>query len=103
MRFHQDKGRLPSELDELVKGGYLRQLPADPYSDKPLVYSVKGENFKIYSLGKNYRDDGGKGHFLPNPLCSQISPTDLVFWPPTEPRKTYLNRRQSIQESSQSE
>lgn len=93
MRYRQDKEHLPCELDELVKAGYLWQLPPDPYSDKSLVYKVEGENFKIYSIGDNFKDDGGKGNFYPTPLCSgRISHQDIVFWPPIELQKIYLER-----------
>ncbi len=101
MRFRQDKGYLPGELNELVEEGYLRQLPADPYSNKSLVYSVKGEDFKLYSIGNNFKDNGGEGGFLPRPLYSSNTSPNLVFWPLIEPRKIYLNRRQPIQESNQ--
>lgn len=107
LRFHQDKGHLPNELDELVKEGYLRQLPADPYSSKPIIYSAQGEEFKMYSIGNNFKDDGGKGCFLPNWITgSSAGSADLVFWPPTEPLKILINRKQknrnlSIQETNQ--
>ena len=29
-QFHADKGHFPTSLDELVEGGYLRQIPRDP-------------------------------------------------------------------------
>jgi hypothetical protein len=83
MQFRQDNGRLPSELDELIKAGYLQEPPIDPYSDKPLVYKLDEENFKIYSIGDNFKDDGGKGDFYPTSLCSgRIPRQDIVFWPP---------------------
>jgi hypothetical protein len=66
-----------------------------------LVYSVEGEDFKIYSVGENFKDDGGKGCFLPRPLGYSISPADLVFRPPIEPLKIYLNRNQPNQEFNQ--
>ena len=95
LRFHHDKGHLPNELDELVKEGYLRQLPKDPYSGKSIIYSVHGEEFKIYSIGNNCKDNGGKGCFLPSWMTgSSTGSADLVFWPPTEPLKILINRRQ---------
>src|SRR5262249_29650345 len=32
--FQVDKGRLPSDLDELVKEGYLKKIPDAPYGTK---------------------------------------------------------------------
>jgi hypothetical protein len=101
IRFHQDKGHLPNKLDELINAGYLQKLPADPYNDKPLIYKVEGENFKIYSIGNNFKDDGGKGGFLPQPLCSSNASLDLVFWPPIEPWKLRLEHLKKIQDSNQ--
>jgi general secretion pathway protein G len=31
-QFHDDKGRYPGSLDELVLAGYLRQVPTDPFT-----------------------------------------------------------------------
>jgi hypothetical protein len=89
LRFRQDKGRLPNNLDELVKDGYLKELPADPYSDKSLVYGVEGEDFKIYSVGENFTDNGGKRRT-----------DDIVFWPPWE-RPKHSDPNQSLQRRSE--
>lgn len=76
LRFSQDKRHLPDDLDELIKTEYLRQFPIDPYSGKSLIYKVEDDNFKIYSIGQNFKDDGGKGT------------GDLIFWPVWERPKT---------------
>lgn len=34
-QYSADKGKLPQSLDDLVKAGYLRQIPADPITKKP--------------------------------------------------------------------
>jgi len=73
LRFQQDKGKLPNDFEELMKAGYLKELPADPYSDKTLIYKNEIHNFKIYSVGMNFKDDGGKDET-----------DDIVFWPPWE-------------------
>jgi hypothetical protein len=83
LRFQQDKGQLPNNFDELVKVGYLKLSPADPYSDKPLVYKNEAGNFNIYSVGRNFIDDGGKN-----------GTDDIVFWPPRErPKYTDPNQQ----------
>jgi general secretion pathway protein G len=32
-QYHADKGHFPTGLDELVSGGYLRQIPRDPIAE----------------------------------------------------------------------
>ncbi|MHC4334232.1 MAG: hypothetical protein ACYSUV_10850 [Planctomycetota bacterium] len=59
LRYKTDKGKLPDGLDLLVSKGYLKQLPMDPYSDKPLVYKKTCDNFTLYSLGVDFDDDSG--------------------------------------------
>jgi hypothetical protein len=59
LRYKTDKGKLPDKLDLLVSKGYLKQLPMDPYSDKPLVYKKTCDNFTLYSLGVDFNDDSG--------------------------------------------
>ncbi|MFZ2147883.1 MAG: hypothetical protein WAV28_11745, partial [Sedimentisphaerales bacterium] len=60
MRYEKEKGRYPAGLEELVKAGYLKELPRDPYSDGPLIYRRTDEGFLLYSFGVNLKDDGGK-------------------------------------------
>ena len=38
----------------------LERLPDDPFSGKPLVYRLTDEGFRLYSVGPNGVDDGGK-------------------------------------------
>ena len=59
LRYKTDKGKLPDKLDQLVSKAYLKQLPMDPYSDKPLVYKKTCDNFTLYSLGVDFDDDSG--------------------------------------------
>jgi hypothetical protein len=50
----------PASLNELIDAGLLEDLPADPYSDKSLVYRRTGEGFILYSVGPNFKDDDGE-------------------------------------------
>jgi hypothetical protein len=81
-RYRQEKGSYPATLDELKAGGYLDVLPADPYSDKPLSYGVTDGGFVLYSLGPDFRDDGGEAgrgpDGRPKPWADK---GDTVFWP----------------------
>ena len=38
---------------------HLGALAVDPYSGKPFVYYAAGSDYKVYSVGKDGRDDGG--------------------------------------------
>lgn len=82
-RYKQDKGGYPDSLQELVKGDYLMELPIDPWSDKPLVYRKTDNDFILYSIGPNFKDDGGvvardgEGRIR----IWDRNEGDVVFWP----------------------
>jgi len=81
-RRQMEKGAYPEKLDELVTYGYLRQLPEDPYSDGLLRYEKRGDNFILYSLGRNFVDDGGVQHPEKNfEWGDEGKIGDRVFWP----------------------
>ena len=39
-----DQGKLPRSLDDVVKAGYLREIPADPITQKPDWKLIMGED-----------------------------------------------------------
>jgi len=81
-RRQMEKGAYPEKLEELVTEGYLRQLPEDPYSDSILRYEKRGDDFILYSLGRNFVDDGGVQHPEVNFEWGDIDKVgDRVFWP----------------------
>jgi general secretion pathway protein G len=43
-QFTSDKGKLPGSIDDLVKGGYLRETPIDPITEKSEWTEVKGQD-----------------------------------------------------------
>ena len=59
LHYRADKGVYPENLQELESSGYLKELPMDPYSDEPLVYRKTENGFTLYSVGLNFKDDGG--------------------------------------------
>lgn len=59
LRFEKENGRLSNDLNELLEKEYLKTVPMDPYSDKPLVYKKIDDGFMLYSVGSNFIDDGG--------------------------------------------
>ena len=82
IRYKQDEGRYPQDLNELVTSGYLRGLPVDPFSKKPFVYRREGESFILYSCGPNYEDDNGKeGRDRKGKFQLWSDEGDAVFWP----------------------
>jgi len=69
LRYKAETVRFPESLDKLVSTGYLQALPNDPYSDGPLVYKLTGGNFTLYSVGDNFKNDGGEDKL------------DTIYWP----------------------
>ena len=82
-----ENGGYPENLEELLNKGYIKKLPIDPYSDKPMVYQNTGTDFKLYSVGENFVDNGGEPVFYngSNKLQKWGNVTDkggdAVFWP----------------------
>lgn len=60
LRFKADNNRLPGTLDELVSKGYMKTVPHDPYSREDLVYQVIDNDFRLYSVGKDFEDNNGE-------------------------------------------
>jgi predicted house-cleaning noncanonical NTP pyrophosphatase (MazG superfamily) len=93
LRYKKDKGSYPDNLQELVTAGYLKELPLDPYSDKLSVYRRTDDNFILYSLGENFKDDGGevvrKGKSIRKWGTSDAG--DAVFWPPPKSQTEQRN------------
>lgn len=91
LRYKADTGQFPESLDKLVSAGYLPALPNDPYSDGPLVYKFTEDNFKLYSIGKDFSDDGGiigvvnkarqEPGFRGTSIVPHVHSPDIVYWP----------------------
>jgi hypothetical protein len=87
LRHKADKGSFPNDLKQLVSTGYLRQLPFDVYSDKPLVYKKTDDSCILYSFGPNLEDDGGEIAVDNKGRPKKWAPEgDVVFWPVPEPQ-----------------
>jgi general secretion pathway protein G len=52
-QFASDKGKLPQSLDDLVQGGYLREIPVDPMTEKP--------DWDLVMKEDNISAEGGQG------------------------------------------
>jgi len=92
LRYKNDSGQFPESLDKLVSAGYLKALPQDPYSNGTLIYKPTETNFKLYSVGPDFKDDGGspesnnvsisKYPGMPGmDLHAQPRNLDIVYWP----------------------
>jgi ankyrin repeat protein/beta-lactamase regulating signal transducer with metallopeptidase domain len=57
--FQQERGRLPGTLAELVPS-CLPAAPADPFDGKALRYAKREGGWKLWSVGRNRKDEGGK-------------------------------------------
>lgn len=58
-RYRRSKGSLPAKLEEVeaASGG---ELPRDPFTGRGLIYLKTSDGYKVYSVGENRKDDGGK-------------------------------------------
>ncbi|MHC4643692.1 MAG: hypothetical protein ACYS32_18780, partial [Planctomycetota bacterium] len=82
-RYKADKESFPDDLQQLITADYLRQLPVDVFSDKPLVYRKTDDSFILYSFGENFKDDDGKPgtDSKGRPRLWGYDEGDSVFWP----------------------
>lgn len=88
---HQYKfqySKFPEKLEELVEKGILDALPRDVFGPGVLIYRRNGEDFSLYSYGKDFDDDNGRRNGeveceMKNSESSQksIYNGDDVFWP----------------------
>ncbi len=81
-RYYLDKGAYPSDLKSLVDAGYLKRVPMDPFSDGPLIYRRLGDEFLLYSVGRDFVDGGGtRGVDDEGEPRIWAENGDRVFWP----------------------
>lgn len=78
LRHKTERRALPADLQELVAAGYVAEVPLDPYSDKPLVYKRTTDDFLLYSVGADFKDDGGPHD---RRWGQNEEGGDYVFWP----------------------
>lgn len=69
LRYKESSGQFPENLNDLVAAGFIKAAPQDVYSNKSQVYKKFNDNFTLYSIGANFKDDKGD-----NTL-------DEIFWP----------------------
>jgi hypothetical protein len=54
-----ESGSYPDTLDTVVPE-HLAEMPLDPFVDRPFHYERSAEGFRLYSVGDNMIDDGGR-------------------------------------------
>jgi hypothetical protein len=57
--YQLEHGQPPERLEDLVPQ-FLSRTPDDPYSGRPLKYSASGTSYRLYSIGPDLDDDGGR-------------------------------------------
>ncbi len=57
--YRSEHGQAPARLEDLVPA-YLKRVPLDPFSNRPMIYRAQGTNWLLYSVGPDGVDDGGK-------------------------------------------
>ncbi|MBP7051547.1 MAG: hypothetical protein KBE65_11075 [Phycisphaerae bacterium] len=81
-RYCLEKGSYPPDLETLVRDAYLREVPMDPYSGAPLVYRRTTDGFILYSVGRDFIDNGGEPSRDKDGLVKPWRDNgDTVFWP----------------------
>jgi len=82
LRYKRDRGNYPENLSELLEAGLLKELPMDPFSNKPVVYRKMDDDFILYSVGLNFEDDGGTvARRDDGRIYMWSDEDDVVFWP----------------------
>jgi hypothetical protein len=82
LRYKADTGQYPQDLTQFKQAGYITEIPIDPFSDKPLVYKKTDEGFILYSVGLDFKDDGGVlGTNSEGQKTIWADEGDAVFWP----------------------
>ena len=99
LRYENDKGFYPKNVNELMTEGYIGELPIDPWSDEPLVYRTTNDDFTLYSIGRNFKDDGGQViRDYDGRVGTWVCEGDAVFWPAPEP-ETPEEREKRLEEA----
>ena len=78
LEYKNRENKFPDKLEDLIEKEYIENLPIDPYSGEPLVYKKTEDDFTLYSIGADFKDEGG----IHNDLWgSGKEGGDYVFWP----------------------
>jgi hypothetical protein len=90
-RYHMRHKKYPNSLDELVPE-FVPRVPLDWMDGKPLRYRVDGDQFVLWSVGPNGRDDRGSSKSKP-PFGWMLGPDDV--WPRAASEEEVAAHRES--------
>ena len=54
--YKAERGTFPAKLEQLIPW-YLETIPKDYFTDRPLIYKIRGKGYILYSAGPNMRED----------------------------------------------
>src|SRR5438132_7937892 len=69
--YQEERGKAPAKLADTAPN-YLKQLPVDPFSNRPFIYRTRETNWVLYSVGPDRKDHGG------TPLVRSLSSDDPI-------------------------
>jgi hypothetical protein len=95
IRYKQENGTYPDNLEGLLKAGLIKEIPGDPFSDKPLIYKKTEKGFTLYSVGPDFVDNSGIMGVDKDgkPRLWNETGGDAVFWPVAEPGQKAVTSR----------
>jgi hypothetical protein len=70
--YRTERGEYPAELGQLVPK-YLKAVPGDTFSGKPLRYKREGAGYLLYSIPSYGEEDGSESRFIEDPVNAQYS------------------------------
>ncbi len=76
--YRLDNSKYPVKLDDLSPH-YVNKIPGDPFALKGhYKYKLNGNSYKLYSIGPDCKDDGGRAFFIGSRLPDIDQNGDLV-------------------------
>jgi hypothetical protein len=78
-QYQSENGTYPSKLSELSPR-YMDTVPLDLFSGRPFRYRKTETGYRLYSVGQNLKDEGGKGPYDDN------ESDDLLIEVPWKPK-----------------
>jgi hypothetical protein len=72
-RYRLATSKVPERLEELVPQ-YLKEVPIDPFDGQPIRYRRTDPGYRLYSIGEDGQDNGGKEK-------AEVSRGDPYDWP----------------------
>jgi hypothetical protein len=58
--WQRDHGHYPKKLDDLTPK-HMKRIPIDRFTGKDLIYRPSEKGYLLYSVGRNGKDEGGRG------------------------------------------